>query len=148
MKFITMSLALLMTISVSAAEFEGFRVENIKADKVSVYLVSGGGGYSFIISKVFKKVGTFDSDNGVIEVPTVKYEVDGWRGASHALVVTHNTPLHALNKDDKERFQDPDYVNIADRVVPTSSNIIRLQRGAISNTALRKNNRVFILSDQ
>ncbi|GEM_PF-4608972 len=149
MKFLTISLAILMSINVSALEFAGFRVENVVASKASVYLVAGKGAYSFDIAKVFKKIGTFDSDQGIVEVPSSQYQNDGWRGPSHVLVVTHNTSNHALSKDESRSFTDPQYVNISDRVAPTTDNVKFIQRDAISVRKLStETNRVFIISNQ
>ncbi|WP_372654541.1 hypothetical protein [Halobacteriovorax sp.] len=149
MKFLAISLAVLMSISVSAIEFASFRVENVVASKASVYLVAGKGAYSFDIAKVFKKIGTFNSDGGVVEVPSSQYKNDGWRGPSHVLVVTHNSNNHALSKDESRGFTDPQYVNIADRVAPTTDNVKFIQRDAISVRKLKTEaNRVFILSNQ
>ncbi|ATH09271.1 hypothetical protein BIY24_15365 [Halobacteriovorax marinus] len=150
MKFLTISLAILMSMSISAREFAGFRVENITAKKASVYLVAGSGGFSsFNVSKVFKRIGTFNSDRGVVEVPAAQYKNDGWRGPSHVLVVTHNTATHALSKDEERNFQDPRYVDITDRVAPTADNVKFIQRDAISVRKLNnETNRVFIISNQ
>lgn len=149
MKFLTISLAVLMSISVSALEFASFRVENVGAKKASIYLVAGKGAYSFDIAKVFKKIGTFNSDQGVVEVPTSQYQNDGWRGPSHVLVVTHNTNDHALSKDESRAFTDPQYVDMSDRVAPTTENVKFIQRDAISVRKLNTEaNRVFIISNQ
>ncbi len=150
MKFLTISLAVLMTLSVNAAEFAGFRVENIKASKVSVYLVAGveGVGGSIDVSTVFKKIGTFNNDNGVVEVPATEYMKDGWRGPTHVLAVTHFTPSYALDKDEKEGFEDPKYLDLSDRVAPNGNNLKFKQRDSIHKIELIRANRVFILSDR
>lgn len=148
MKFITISLAIFMSLSVSAREFSSFRVENIVSKKASVYLVAGRGGFnSYSVSTVFKKLGTFNSDQGVVEIPSSSYELDGFRSPTHVLVVTHDSNNHALSKVGVGQFEDPKYLNLADRVAPDNTNLKFKQRNSISFKLLEKRNRVFILSD-
>ncbi|OUR93731.1 hypothetical protein A9Q84_19915 [Halobacteriovorax marinus] len=146
MKVLGMMIVMMMNVSVMAASINSFTVNGTKAEKATVYLVAGkqfitGG---FVVSKVFKKIGTFNADGSGISIPETEYKKDGFRGPSHVLVVSHDQAHLSLNKysvDANSQFGEPEYMSIADRIQPDGSNTDYSQRKAIQFRRVDKSGR-------
>lgn len=124
--FIMLSLWFTSTFAEKSLRDITLQTDRINANYISVYLVTGrqGIGNSFVVGKVYDKLGTFKVEKD-ISFAARELPRDGWRGPSHLLVVTHQQPEHALNRFNvmgTGDFVKPSYFDESDFVAPTEGN--------------------------
>jgi hypothetical protein len=137
MKKILLTILMVLNISAMAAELGSFNIVNASKGKfATVFIVRGGNGITggYEVSRVFRRVGTFEVINNEVNVPNSSYSNYGWSRPSHVLVITHDQRELALNKiasNNVVDFQDPTYNEDSEMVHPTPANLKYRLRKAI-----------------